>query len=102
MAVYVLLAPLAASFVPLAHRKAVLITLDIVRACIVLALPFVTDIWQVYLLVALLQSASACFTPLFQSLIPEILVEERDYTRDRKSVVSGKSLSVRVGIGGRR
>ncbi|MFC3715561.1 MFS transporter [Luteimonas soli] len=81
MAVYVLLAPLAASFVPLAHRKAVLITLDIVRACIVLALPFVTDIWQVYLLVALLQSASACFTPLFQSLIPEILVEERDYTR---------------------
>lgn len=34
-----------------------------------------------YLLVGLLQSASACFTPLFQSLIPEILVKERDYTR---------------------
>lgn len=81
MAVYVLLAPVAAAFVPLAHRKTVLITLDIVRACIALALPFVTEIWQIYVLIALLQSASAGFTPLFQSLIPEILVEERDYTR---------------------
>lgn len=81
MAVYVLLAPLAAAFVPLTRRKVVLIALDVIRAGVALALPFVTEIWQVYVLVALLQSASACFTPLFQSLIPEILTEERDYTR---------------------
>src|SRR3546814_17461242 len=47
----------------------------------VLALPFVTEIWQVYLLIALLQTASAGFTPLFQSVIPEILPDERGYTR---------------------
>lgn len=81
MTVYVLLAPLAGAFVPLARRKAVLIALDVVRACVVLALPFVTEIWQVYVLIALLQSASAAFTPLFQALIPEILTQERDYTR---------------------
>lgn len=81
MTVYVLLAPVAAAFVPLAKRKIVLIALDVIRAGVALALPFVTEIWQVYLLIALLQSASACFTPLFQSLIPEILTEERDYTR---------------------
>lgn len=81
MTVYVLLAPLAGAFVPLAKRKTVLITLDIVRACVALALPFVTEIWQVYVLIALLQSASAAFTPIFQSLIPEILTQERDYTR---------------------
>lgn len=81
MTVYVLLAPLAGAFVPLAKRKVVLITLDLIRASVALALPFVTEIWQVYVLIALLQSASACFTPLFQSLIPEILTEERDYTR---------------------
>ncbi|MEO5961996.1 MAG: MFS transporter [Thermomonas sp.] len=81
MTVYILLSPLAGAFVPLAKRKVVLITLDIIRACVVLALPFVTEIWQVYVLIALLQSASAGFTPLFQSLIPEILTEERDYTR---------------------
>lgn len=81
MTVYVLLAPLAGAFVPLAKRKVVLITLDVIRACVALALPFVTEIWQIYVLIALLQSASACFTPLFQSLIPEILTQERDYTR---------------------
>ena len=81
MTVYVLLAPLAGAFVPPAWRKPVLIALDLVRAGVALTLPFVTEIWQVYLLIGLLQSASACFTPLFQSVIPQILTEERDYTQ---------------------
>lgn len=81
MIVYVLLAPLSGAFVPPAKRKVVLISLDIVRACAALALPFVNQVWQIYLLIALLQSASACFTPLFQSLIPQVLPEERDYTK---------------------
>ena len=81
MTVYVVLAPLAGALVPAKLRKPVLIGLDLVRAAAALMLPFVTQIWQVYVLIALLQSASACFTPLFQSLIPEILPEERDYTR---------------------
>lgn len=81
MTVYVTLAPLAGAFVPPHLRKAVLIGLDIIRAAAAMMLPFVTEIWQVYALIALLQSASACFTPLFQSLIPQILPEERDYTR---------------------
>lgn len=81
MIVYVTLAPLVGAAVPPGWRKPVLIALDVVRASVALMLPFVTEIWQIYLLIALLQSASAGFTPLFQSLIPEILPEERDYTR---------------------
>lgn len=81
MFVYVTLAPVSGALVPLAWRKRVLIALDLIRAGVACALPFVTEIWQVYLLIALLQSASAGFTPLFQSLIPEILPDERDYTR---------------------
>lgn len=81
MVVYVVLAPVSGALVPPHMRKKVLIALDLVRAGVALALPFVTEIWQVYLLIALLQSASAGFTPLFQSVIPEILPEERDYTR---------------------
>ncbi|KAF0809705.1 putative MFS family transporter protein [Alcanivorax sp. S71-1-4] len=81
MTVYVLLAPVAGALVPPAKRKVVLISLDVIRASVVLALPFVTEIWQIYLLIAVLQAASAGFTPLFQSLIPEVLSEERDYTR---------------------
>ncbi|MGV8942396.1 MAG: MFS transporter [Lysobacter sp.] len=81
MTVYILLAPLSGAFVPVAKRKSVLIALDVVRVCVVLVLPFVTEIWQVYVLIGLLQSASAGFTPLFQSLIPEILPKEHEYTR---------------------
>lgn len=46
-----------------------------------LALPFVDQVWQVYVLVFALQAASAAFTPTFQAVIPEVLPEERDYTR---------------------
>lgn len=81
MIVYVALAPVVGAVVPPGWRKQVLIALDVVRASVALMLPFVTEIWQIYVLIALLQSASAGFTPLFQSLIPEILPDERDYTR---------------------
>ncbi|HWS28436.1 MAG TPA: MFS transporter [Xanthomonadales bacterium] len=81
MIAYVTLAPVAGALIPPARRKVALIAFDLVRASVALALPFVTEIWQIYLLIFLLQSASAGFTPLFQSLIPEILPEERDYTR---------------------
>lgn len=80
MVVYVLLAPLSGALVPPERRKAALIAFDLVRVCIALTLPFVTEIWQIYLLIAVLQAASAGFTPLFQSLIPEVLPDERDYT----------------------
>ncbi|OZB67352.1 MFS transporter [Stenotrophomonas acidaminiphila] len=81
MTVYVLLSPVSGAVVPPEHRKKVLIGLDVVRALVVLALPFVTQIWQIYVLIAVMQSASACFTPLFQSVIPQILPEEAQYTR---------------------
>ncbi len=81
MIAYVTLAPIASAWIPRAHRKAALVALDVVRALVALALPFVTQTWQIYLLIFLLQAASAGFTPLFQSLIPEILPDERNYTR---------------------
>ena len=46
----------------------------------VLVLPFVSAIWQVYLLVFLFQACSAAFTPTFQATIPDVLAEEKDYT----------------------
>jgi hypothetical protein len=42
-----------------------LVSLDLVRAAVALLLPFVTEIWQVYVLIFVLQSASAAFTPTF-------------------------------------
>ena len=81
MAAYIGVAPIASAFAERLPRRAVLVALDLIRAGVALTLPFITQIWQIYVLIALLQSASAGFTPLFQSLIPEVLEDERDYTR---------------------
>lgn len=81
MVAYVTLAPLAAALARHASPRALLVGLDLVRAAVVLFLPFVTDVWQVYVLVLLLQAASAAFTPAFQATIPDVLPDEEDYTR---------------------
>ncbi|MFD7663090.1 MFS transporter [Streptomyces sp. NPDC059788] len=81
MLAYVGLAPVIGA---LAHRlppRPLLVGADLVRAAVACGLPFVTEVWQVYVLIFLLQAASATFTPAFQALIPEVLPEEEDYTR---------------------
>ena len=81
MLAYVGLAPVINALVARWPKKRVLIGADLIRAAMALCLPFITDVWQIYVVIFLLQSASATFTPAFQSLIPTILTDERDYTR---------------------
>ncbi|MGS7253033.1 MFS transporter [Pseudomonas anuradhapurensis] len=81
MLAYIGVAPIAGAFAEHLPRKAMLVTLDLVRAAVALLLPFVTQIWQVYVLIFVLQSASAAFTPTFQATIPDILPDEREYTK---------------------
>ncbi len=81
MIAYVTIAPIAAAFAEKLDRRRMLVTLDMVRAAVALCLPFVTEVWQVYVLIFLLQSASAGFTPAFQATIPDVLTDEQDYTK---------------------
>lgn len=81
MLAYVFFAPVVNALVSRLPKKRVLIGADLVRAGMALLLPFITETWQIYVVVFLLQSASATFTPAFQSLIPAVLKDERDYTR---------------------
>ncbi|KAJ56167.1 major facilitator transporter [Actibacterium mucosum KCTC 23349] len=81
MVAYVGLAPLATAALANLPRKAVLVGADLIRAVVAVALPFVTEIWQIYVLIFVLQAASATFTPVFQATIPDILKDERRYTR---------------------
>ena len=81
MVAYVLIAPLASALAENIPRRVMLVALDLVRAATALALPFVTEVWEVYMLIAVLQSASAAFTPTFQSTIPDTLPDEDDYTK---------------------
>lgn len=97
MIAYVTVAPIASAFAERMPRRAMLVALDLVRAAVAVLLPFATEIWQVYILIFVLQSASAAFTPTFQATIPGILPDEKEYTRalslsrlayDLESVVS--------------
>jgi MFS family permease len=81
MFAYVAVAPVAAAFAERLPRRTMLVTLDLVRAGVALLLPFVTQIWEVYVLIFMLQAASAAFTPTFQATIPDVLPKERDYTK---------------------
>lgn len=80
MVAYVTVAPVAAVVAARLPRRTLLVSLDLVRAGIALALPWVHEVWQVYLLVFLVQAASAAFTPAFQATIPDVLTDEREYT----------------------
>ena len=81
MVAYVGIAPVAGAFADRVNRRVLLVALDLVRGAAALCLPFVTEVWQVYVLIFLLQSASAAFTPTFQATIPDVLPDEGQYTR---------------------
>ena len=109
MIAYVSVAPLVGDLAGRLPRRAFLVTLDLTRAAVALALPFVDQVWQIYVLIALLQSASAAFTPTFQATIPDILTEEEDYTRalslsrlayDLENLVSPTLAALLIGLFG--
>ncbi len=81
MIAYIGVAPVVGAYANRLPRKAFLILMDVVRGLTALALPFVDQVWQIYLLIFILQSASAGFTPTFQATIPDVLPQEKDYTR---------------------
>ncbi|MEO5606488.1 MAG: MFS transporter [Polaromonas sp.] len=81
MIAYVGIAPIAAAFAERLPRRTMLVTLDLVRAGVALLLPFVSQIWEIYVLIFVLQAASAAFTPTFQATIPDVLPQEEDYTK---------------------
>ena len=77
---FVTISPVMSALVNRLPRTTVLVGADAVRAAMALCLPFVTDPWQIYLLIFGLQAASATFTPAFQATIPQVLPDEDDYT----------------------
>ncbi|MCX5588547.1 MFS transporter [Streptomyces erythrochromogenes] len=81
MIAYVTVAPLVTAVADRVPRRVLMAATDLTRAGAALALPLVTEVWQIHVLIFLLQAASAAFTPAFQATIPEVLPDEQDYTR---------------------
>ena len=84
MVAYVFFAPIVGGLAHRFPRKPFLISLDVIRAFLVLLMPFVYELWHIYLLIFLLNLFSAGFKPIFQAVIPDILEDD---------VMYGKALS---------
>jgi MFS family permease len=81
MVVYVFGAPVITAVAFRLPRRRLLVALDVLRAGSVVGMLFVTEVWQVYVLIVLVNACSAGFTPTFQATIPEVLTDEPTYTR---------------------
>ena len=81
MVAYVFFSPIVGGLAHRFPRKSFLIIMDLIRAGIVLAMPFVTEVWQIYLLIFLLNLFSAGFKPVFSATIPVVVPDERQFTR---------------------
>ena len=79
MIAYIFFSPIIGGLVHRFARKKFMIVMDIFRALIVLLMPFVSEIWHIYILIFLLNLFSAGFKPVFQAVIPDILEDEKQY-----------------------
>src|SRR5680860_311885 len=59
MLAYVGVAPVISALTAHVPRKTLLVSADVLRAIVALSLPFVTEAWQIYVLIFVLQAASA-------------------------------------------
>lgn len=67
---FVLLSPLAGAIADRFDRKRIMIITHLMRMVIISLMPFVTQIWQIYVLVLALNIFNAFFTPTYQATIP--------------------------------
>lgn len=81
MLAYIGLAPLFGAMASRLPKQKVMFFLDIIRALLFVCLPFVTQVWQVYVLMFFINVCSAGFTPLFQSSLPQVLPDKEQYTK---------------------
>lgn len=81
MIAYVLLAPAAETLLTGRSRKPVMITLDLLRLALLVPMTFVTDFWQIAMLAFMFFAISSAFTPLFQSVIPDLFPDDGTYSK---------------------
>lgn len=57
-------------------RKRILIAADLIRFALLALFPFIAAVWQVYVLIFLINAVTAFFTPTFEASIPEVVGDE--------------------------
>ena len=56
MIAYIGVAPVVGAYANRLPRRSFLVAMDLLRAGVALSLPFVTEVWQIYILIFVLQS----------------------------------------------
>ncbi len=81
MVAYVVFAPVMETLLARVPRKRAMVGLDLGRMLLLAPMFFAGSLWQIAALAFAFFVLSAGFTPLFQSVIPDVLPEEGAYTR---------------------
>lgn len=58
-------------------RKKILIAADLIRFALLALFPFITQVWQIYALIFIINAVTAFFTPTFESSVPEVVGGEQ-------------------------
>jgi MFS transporter, NRE family, putaive nickel resistance protein len=58
------------------NRKFMLIGSDMIRLLLLLLFPFIDSVWQIYLMIFMINAATAFFTPTFDATVPDIAGRE--------------------------
>lgn len=72
----IIFSPIAGVYVDRVDRRKLMIGADILRGILVLAIPFTTDLYQIYILTFFISLLSRFFFPARTSIIPMILKKE--------------------------
>ncbi|NQW29890.1 MAG: MFS transporter [Ignavibacteria bacterium] len=81
VAAFVFVAPYAGVLADRFDRKYILATTHFVRLAIVCMFPFVTEVWQLYVLMFGLNVFNAFFTPTYNATVPLVFSDEIMYGR---------------------
>ena len=73
---FVFLSPWAGAIADRFDRKQIMVVTHLMRLILVGLLPFVTQVWQIYLLTLALNALYAFFTPTYKATIPLVVAEE--------------------------
>ena len=77
---FIIFGPYAGVIADRVDRKKIMYITHFVRMGIVACLPFVTETWQIYILIFVLNIFNAFFTPAYKAAIPQAIKNKENYS----------------------
>jgi MFS transporter, NRE family, putaive nickel resistance protein len=63
------------------NRKTIMLVTNLCRMAIVLSFVFISQVWQLYILIFILNVFNAFFTPAFKACIPQLIVDRDNFAK---------------------